>query len=272
MWYYLQSVVLGTVQGITEFLPVSSTAHLIVLQKLFRLDAERYGLTFDMFTNLGTALALLIFFREDVVGMARHLRWPFPWRLLTADEKLPWHIIGATVLPAALGVVLEPWIASTFRSLWVIVVSLVVVAILMMAVERRESSKGKPITGAMWFVIGAAQAIAFLPGVSRSGITICTAMLLGLRRPEAARASFLLSLPITLGASLKEVVPFVADLSGNPQPISVLWFYAIGTVSAGVVGYLSIKYLLKYLQQHSLSVFSYYRMALAAVLAVFFIR
>jgi len=172
----LQAVVLGAVQGVTEFLPVSSTAHLILLQRLFGLSQETYGLSFDMFTNLGTLAATVIFFRADLAGIFGRLRLPLG-RPLSAPEKLPWTILLSTIPVGLVGMLLQKRIETSFRTLPVIAASLAAVGLLMICVEMRgrHNQTTEPRTSQV-YGISLAQCLAFVPGVSRSGITISTAM------------------------------------------------------------------------------------------------
>src|SRR5690606_36123739 len=160
------------IQGVTEFLPISSTAHLIIFQRVFGLDPETYGLSFDMFTNLGTLSATVLFFRQDLADIFGRLRLPNTSRPLSTNEKLPWTILLSTIHVGLVGMLLQDRIESDFRSLYVVAFSLAAVGLLMLFVERyaRHAQESEPRTSQV-YGISLAQCLAFLPGVSRSGIT-----------------------------------------------------------------------------------------------------
>lgn len=267
--HLLQAAILGAVQGISEFLPISSTAHLIIFEKLFKLDPVTYGLSFDMFTNLGTLLATFIFFRNDIKDLLSRLRIPSSSKPLTAAEKLPWTILLATIPVGISGVVLQDRIEHDFRTLPIIATSLVLVGIVMIVVERtaRHSQSTEPTTKQV-FGISLSQIIAFFPGVSRSGITISTGMGMGLSRVTAARYSFLLSLPITTAAVALQLAKFGKSSLETGLAGEVIAFYMVGVAVSLLVGYATIKYLLDFYTKYSLATFAYYRFALAGILAI----
>ncbi|MCC2631520.1 MAG: undecaprenyl-diphosphatase UppP [Patescibacteria group bacterium] len=271
LFHYLQAIILGVVQGITEFLPVSSTAHLIIVQDLFNLDPATYGLSFDMFTNLGTVLAVIIFFWNDLKDIFGSLRLMPPGKM-TGKQKLPWLIILATIPVGLIGMALESRIESDFRSLYVIATSLVVVGLVMIAAEK-SAGRRKPkenVTPRPFQVIwtGLSQAIALIPGVSRSGITISTGMFLGMDRVTAARYSFLLSVPITAAATLKKLADFGSEVSAGNVASDVLVFYFLGAITSFIAGYFTLRFLLSFYSRSTLTSFAYYRFALALVLII----
>jgi undecaprenyl-diphosphatase len=267
--HLLQAFVLGAVQGITEFLPISSTAHLIIGERLFSLDQNTYGLSFDMFTNLGTVIATIVFFWKDLVDIFGRLRLPSSSKPLSQDEKLPWTLLIATIPVGLAGLVLQKRIESDFRTFPIIAASLIIVGILMIWVEKKSkhTQKSEPSTKQV-FGISLSQIIAFIPGVSRSGITISTAMGMGFDRVAAARYSFLLSLPVTTAAIVLQLAKFGKGLSENGISGDVASFYIVGGLTSLIVGYLTIKFLLDFYRKYSLASFAYYRFALAAVLIV----
>lgn len=266
--HLLEAAFLGLVQGVTEFLPVSSTGHLILFQKLFGLDQRTYGLSFDMFTNLGTTLALFWFFRSDLWELLRLLRLPGKGRPLSQAERVPWWILGVTVLVGAVGFLLEDQIATTFRTLPLIAAMLAGFGVLMLVAERYATQRTDQLSARTAYGMGLAQIIAFLPGVSRSGVTITTGLFLGLTRAAAARFSFLLSAPITLAAIVKRLSTAAGDFQATPPTAEVTSFYLVGFLVAGVAGYYSIKFLLGYLARFSLAAFAYYRLTLAAAIVI----
>jgi undecaprenyl-diphosphatase len=254
---FLSAVILGIVQGITEWLPISSTGHLILTERLLHLDPAVFNLTFDAAIQLGTTLAVIIFFRQDLWRLVTRFREPKERRLLVA-------LVMATIPAVVFGVLLQDYIETSFRTLPVIAAMLAIGGVVFLLVEKYATVR-KQQSEATWkdaLVIGLAQSLALVPGVSRSGSTIVAGMLLGLSREEAARFTFLLSIPIIVLAGGKKLLDVVQGDAGAVQLNLVL----VGTVVAAVVGYLTIKYLLRYLAHHSLAVFAYYRFVLAAIL------
>ena len=268
MLEFIEAVFLGVVQGLTEFLPVSSSGHLLLGQYFLGLDQNQFGLSFDVALHMGTLIAVVTYFWRDLIRMALAFFRSFEHGDLVhdPDQRLAYLVIVSTV-PAVLGGFLfEGFFENTVRSPWVVVFNFVVVGILFLVAEavgshRRKASRlgfGEAVG------IGIAQAAALVPGVSRSGATITLGLFLGLRREEAARFSFLMSIQIIAGAGglkLGEV------LSGGMSAHEWLLFLA-GFVTSAAVGYLTIRFLLNYLTHHSLRVFAYYRFAVAAVVAV----
>ena len=254
----LAAAILGLVQGLTEFLPVSSTAHLILVTGALGLDPERFGLSFDVALHLGTALAVLLYFARTWIALAVDLirgRWHMP--LLV--------IVGT--LPAAIaGVILQSTVETTLRSPWWIVLGLVVGSIVFVIAERaaRQQRRTADLGYADALIMGAAQAIALLPGISRSGITISAGLLRDLTREEATRFSFLLATPVILGAGAKTLLDARKAQALFDQP-TVL---AVGFIVSFVSGLLAVAFLIRFLRTHSLNWFVAYRILLAAVVAV----
>jgi undecaprenyl-diphosphatase len=264
----LQAIVLGIVQGLTEFLPVSSSGHLLLGQYFLGLDQDRFGLSFDVALHMGTLVAVVSFFWRDLLRMVLAFFRSFGHRDLAndPDQRMAYLIIASTVPAALIGFLFEGFFEETVRSPWVVVFNFVLIGILFIVGEvvgtrTRRASKlrfGEAVG------IGFAQAAALVPGVSRSGATITLGLFLGLRREEAARFSFLMSVPIIAGAgSLKlgEVI------SGGMDAAQALLF-VVGFVTSAAVGYVTIRFLLNYLTNHSLRAFAFYRFGVAAVVAV----
>ena len=264
-----QAILLGVVQGLTEFLPVSSSGHLLLGQYFLGLDQDRFGLSFDVALHMGTLLAVVSYFRRDLVRMAFAFFRSFVDRDLTndADQRMAYLIIAATVPAALIGFLLEDFFGgNAVRSPWVVVFNFVLVGTLFIVGEavgtrtRRASKLGfGEAVG-----IGFAQAAALVPGVSRSGATITLGLFLGLRREEAARFSFLMSVPIIAGAGGLEVGKVISDGMSTSQML----FFLIGFVTSAAVGYVTIRFLLNYLTRHSLRAFAYYRFAVAGIVAI----
>jgi len=265
---YAQAVALGIVQGLTEFLPVSSSAHLILARALLGWDAAELGLAFDVACHVGTLGAVVAYFRADLLGLAAAvpglLRGPL-WPADAAGRRLRLLAVG-TVPVLVVGLLVAGAIEDTLRTPWVTVVTLVAVAVLFLWVERtgRARRGEEAVTPAMALAIGVAQAAALVPGVSRSGATIASGMFLGIRREAAARFSFLLGVPAILAAAAHEGLGLLrGGMSAGQAGI-----FLVGMGVSGVVGYVTIKYFLKYLVNHTLAPFAYYRIALAAATAV----
>ena len=263
----LEAVFLGVVQGLTEFLPVSSSGHLLLSQYFLGMDQERFGLSFDAAIHTGTVLAVVWFFWADLLVMARAFLRSLPRpNFADVEVRMAYLILVATVPAAILGFLFEDFFATQVRSPWVVVFNLVFVGALFLVAEavgrKTESASKLGPLGA--FGVGLAQAAALVPGVSRSGATITCGLFLGLRREEAARFSFLMSVPVTAAAAGLSLAEAAAEgMDGHEAAM----FFA-GSLSSAVVGYLAIRFLLRFLANHTLRVFAYYRFALAAVVAV----
>jgi undecaprenyl-diphosphatase len=273
----LQVVVLALVQAATEFLPVSSTAHLVLVPWLLGWDDP--GLLFDIALHLGTLGAVLVYFARSWVrlisfGFGRPILAPEPGdpdEVIYRNPRLFWFLVAATFPAGIAGLALEDYVESTLRSPVVIGVMLIAVGLLIWLAERRgqldDDLDRMSLRQAM--LIGCAQAIALIPGTSRSGITIAAALLLGFRRPAAARFSFLLSSPIIAGASLKAALDVWEE--GIPLAMQVPFF--VGIVVSAVAGYAVIALFLRYLQRATMSVFILYRVIFGIIvlaLALFF--
>ncbi len=268
MLEFLQAVVLGIVQGLTEFLPVSSSGHLLLGQHFLGLDQEQFGLAFDVALHLGTLLAVVAFFWRDLIWLAHAFLRSLTRRrnFSDPDQKLAYLIIASTVPAAAVGLLLEDIISTVLRSPWIVVFNLVLVGILFIVAEAvgRRTDHADKMTFLQAVGIGFAQAVALVPGVSRSGATITLGLFFGLRREEAARFSFLMSVPIIAGAGSLQLAEVIAGGMSASGAVN----FAAGFVSSAVVGYLAIKFFIAFVVDHSLRAFAYYRFALAAVVIV----
>ena len=264
----LQAILLGIVQGLTEFLPVSSSGHLLLGQYFLGLDQQRFGLSFDVALHLGTLVAVVAFLWRDLLRMAYALvRSSTRGRnLADPDQRLAYLILVSTVPAALIGFVFEDFFEGAVRSPWVVVFNLVLVGVLFIVAEAvgSRSRRADKLGFSEAVGIGFAQAAALVPGVSRSGATITLGLFLGLRREEAARFSFLMSVPAIAGAGLSQLAEVVSE---GMDAWGALMFGA-GFVSAAVVGYLAIKFFLRFVVHHSLRAFAYYRFGLAAVVVM----
>lgn len=258
----LAAALLGVVQGVTEFLPISSSAHLILVRAFFGWDAEGLGLAFDVACHVGTLAAVVVYFRTDLGAMVRAIPAafsPFP----DPDARRLRLIAAGTVPIVIVGLLWADWLESHTRTPLVAAVALLIGAGLLLFIERvRTAGRGEEalsLSGA--FVVGIAQASALIPGVSRSGATIATGMAMGLRREAAARFTFLMSIPAIIAAAAKEALA-LGDLAMGPAE----WrLFAVGMGTSAIVGYFTVKYLLRFLATHRLDVFAWYRVGLSAV-------
>jgi len=240
---YIEAVLLGLIQGLTEFLPVSSSGHLVILSSILGVEPE--GLTFEVLVHFGTLIAILVVFKDDIISLIRN---PF--------QKLTLLIIAGSIPTAIIGLALEDTFERMFSSLLVVGFTLLVTGTLLWIAESfKNNYKG---LGQMKYrdavIIGLAQGAAITPGISRSGTTIAISLVLGLDRKTAARYSFLLAVPVILGATLLKT----KDLLSEPMTTTVYGPYIVGTITAAVSGYFAIKILLKFLQEGKLRYFSVY--------------
>jgi undecaprenyl-diphosphatase len=260
----LQAIVLGIAQGLTEFLPISSTAHLRIVPAFVGWDDP--GAAFTAVTQLGTMAAVLLFFRADLWRIARtwiaSLRRPELREEL--DARMGWYIVLGTIPIAILGFVFADQIESGARDLYVIGTTLIVLGFLLLLAERvaRRDRKIENITRRDGILIGLAQALALVPGVSRSGATITAGLFLGFDRASAARYSFLLSVPAVVISGLFQLRKIGEEGGAGVAPT------ILATLLAFAVGYASIAFLLRWLAHHSTAVFVAYRVALGALVLV----
>ena len=257
----LQAIVLGIVQGLTEFLPISSTAHLRIVPAF--MGWEDPGAAFTAVTQLGTMAAVLLYFRADLWRIARtwiaSLRRPELRSEL--DARMGWYIVLGTIPIGFFGLVFADQIESGARDLYLIGTTLIVLGLALLLADRvaRLDRSIEDITRRDGIVIGFAQALALVPGVSRSGATITAGLLLGFDRESAARYSFLLSVPAVVISGLFELRDIGEEGGAGFAPTF------LATIAAFVVGYASIAFLLHWLARHSMAVFVAYRVALGAL-------
>lgn len=258
----------GAIQGLTEFWPISSSGHLVIAHDVLKFDFID-SLSFDVALHLGTLVALFIYFWSDIrlyiVAFARSLA---NFQVKTdANQRLAWLLVLGTIPAAAVGFFLGDWIESSVRAVWVVASMLILGGILFILFERYLKPT-KDLAALGWrgtLVIGMAQALALVPGVSRSGATILAGLGAGFSRSTAARFSFLLSIPIVFAAGINQMLKvFSEGVSGNAWLLM-----AAGFVVSAIVGYGAIRFLLKFLVQHPLNVFGYYRIAFGLTLVVY---
>ncbi len=248
------AALLGLVQGLTEFLPVSSTAHLLLLGEALGLDPERFGLSFTVALHLGTALAVLLYFARTWIGLVQDV---FALRL-----RLPLLIVAGTIPAVLAGLALQSAIEGGLRDPAYVATFLIIGSIVFIAAERFTIAR-RPLESIGFIdalVMGVAQAIALLPGISRSGITISAGLYQGVRRPDATRFSFLLATPVIFGAVAKTVLDAhkAAELFATPDVLFV------GFGVSFISGVAAVAFLVRFLRTHSLVWFVPYRLVVAA--------
>ncbi len=266
----VQAIVIGIVQGLTEFLPVSSSAHLIVLPRILGWDdALINSPEFVVMLHMGTLAALLAYFWRDVLDLLAAF-----WALLRErsygddpNRKLS-LVLLISVIPAALfGVVLENWIDTFFRESIIVIPFILVVGAAILWLAERYGTRERGLDQAQYrdaAVIGVAQALALFPGISRSGITIAAGLFRGLQREAAARFAFLMGIPIIAGAGLWKIREIATGETGDVNLVVL----AAGVIAAAISGWLAIGLLLRYLRQHSTGIFIAYRLIAAVVWVV----
>ncbi len=263
----LQAIVLGIVQGLTEFLPISSSGHLRIVPAFAGWDDP--GAAFTAVIQLGTMAAVVLYFRDDLIRIARawlgSLRDPSLRSDL--DARLGWYLILGTLPIVVFGVLFADQIENGARDLYLIGTTLILLGIVLLAAEKvsRRERELSAITRRDAIVVGFAQALALIPGVSRSGATISAGLFLGMDRVSAARFSFLLSIPAVVLSGVYELKDV---LGGSAEGAAGLGPTAVATVFAFVSGYVSIAFLLRFLTTHTTAVFVAYRVALGAVVLV----
>lgn len=258
-----QAIVLGMVQGLTEFMPISSSAHLIIVPAIFQWKDP--GLSFDVALHIGTLAATLVYFWSDLIQIA--IGWVRSLRhrsLQPPHARLAWLILLGTVPAVIAGALIEPFAESVFRDIRIISVTLIALAFVLFFVERTARGT-RDLTDLTWrdsLFIGVAQACALVPGVSRSGSTLTAGLFRGLKRETAARYSFLMATPITFAAVAQQMIK-VARAGLPPDERAA---FVAGIVASGVFGFLTIAFLLRFLRTHSTLPFVIYRVALGILL------
>ncbi len=259
---WLQALVLGLVQGLTEFLPVSSSAHVRITSTLF--FGNDAGASFTAVIQLGTELAVLIYFAKDIG------RFISAWfrGLVSAearkekDYRLAWYVIIGSIPISVLGYLLKDEIRTSARNLWITATMLIVFGLLLGLADQLAKQSRSELTMKDAVGMGLAQALALIPGVSRSGGTLTAGLFLGLDRAAAARYSFLLAIPAVFGAGIFSI-PDVLDRGPNDASVPQM---VVATIIAFLVGYATIAWLLRYVSKHSYSAFVWYRVMLGIVL------
>ncbi len=269
---YIDAIILGAVQGLTEFLPVSSSGHLLLVRDLLQLPLVG-TLTFDAVLQCATVLAVVVYFARDLWGIVLSaLRYVTRKPVSEKEKTYLWAIILGTIPAIILGLLLESEMDSVFRNVHLVALALIAGSALMYSAQKyAEKTSPRSVLGESsgltikkGLVVGFFQSLALVPGISRSGATISGGLLAGLSREEATRFSFLLSVPILVGSGLKKLLEVDFTASGG-----ILGPLFAGSLVSFVVGFLAIHYFIKYLKTHTLSVFIWYRVLLALVIFLF---
>ncbi len=256
-----QALILGIVQGLTELLPISSSAHLTILPWLFNWTVPE---SFDIALHFGTLLAIVAYFYKDWIELIKGGYKYAVKKEKTVQGRMFWYIVLATIPGGIVGFLLDHFLGNALNRPIIIAVALIVMGIILYVVDKKSPSKVKyeEMNLKQTFLIGVSQALAFIPGVSRSGVTITTARALGVKREAAAKYTFLLSTPIVFAATVLKFKDFVFNLP-----------FIIGVLASFIVGMFVIKFLLKYIQKGSFKIFSIYRILFGFfIIIVAFIR
>jgi len=259
----IQAIILGFVEGATEFIPVSSSGHLIIARNIMGL--EEGGLAFDAILQLSASLALLVYFWKDILRLFQTFFSLIQNKPVEKKEKTLFFVIIIATIPAVVfGLLLEDLMESIFRNINLVALTLVLGSVLFWVADK-VATKNKELTFRRGIIIGFFQCLALVPGISRSGATISGGLIVGLNQDEAVRFSFLLSMPIIFGAGFKKFYDVYPSLSNGEFGMPLL----AGSLVAFVTAVFAIGFLIKYLKNHNLTVFIWYRIALA--LAIFLV-
>lgn len=261
----IEAAFLGVVQGLTEFLPVSSSGHLVIFQNLLKIDEP--GVLFEIMVHIGTLLAVIIYFRKDVYHLIAAI---FQWQKGRSEEvrsyqRLLFYIIVATCVTGILGIAFQDLFESFFDNLLLVGCMLLVTGLILFISDRIKDTSREELNLGTSLLIGFAQSVAIIPGISRSGATISTAIFTRLTRETAARFSFLLSIPAILGAALLNITDLSQVMKIDGTGIS----YIIGGISAAIVSYFAIMFLISLIKKAKLSYFSIYCWIIGITIIVF---
>ena len=262
---WLQAIVLGVVQGLTEFLPISSSAHVSIVGQLL-FDGQDPGAAFTAVTQLGTETAVIVYFRKDIWRIITHWFGSFTGKVEKGDPdaRMGWLVIIGSIPIVLLGLLFQDAIDSTLRNLWITVAMLAGVAIVLAVADKVGENNARELKDLSWrdgILFGLFQAAALIPGVSRSGATISGGLFLGYTREAATRYAFLLAVPAVFGSGLYKLKDIGTDASVSWGPTIV------ATVLAFIIGYAVIAWLLRYISTHNFRIFVIYRLVIAAVVA-----
>ena len=259
----LQALILGIIQGLTELLPISSSAHLNIIPWLLGWTNSEQFVTafegFDVALHFGTLLAIAIFFFKDWIALIKGGWNQVVKKEKTTEGKMFWYIVIATIPGGIIGFLLDHFAEGVLTKPLIIAIALIVMGIILYLVDKnaKSNTKYEDMTFKQTFLIGLSQALAFIPGVSRSGITMTTGRLLGVERKSCAKYSFMLSAPIVLGATLLKMKDFVFNIP-----------FFVGVFASFIVGIIVIKFLLNYLQKGSFKGFAIYRVIFGIIILI----
>lgn len=258
----LQALILGTVQGLTELLPISSSAHLNLIPWIFNWNIPQ---SFDVALHFGTLLAIVIFFFKDWLKLLEGGYKQVVKKEKTFEGKMFWYLVAATIPGGAIGFLLDHFVGDSLGKMpLLIATALIVMGIILYLVDKKSPTRTdyEHMSFKQTFLIGFSQALAFIPGVSRSGVTMTTGRLMGVDRESTAKYTFLLSTPIVFGATLYKFKDFVFNIP-----------FFIGVLASFLVGIVVIKFLLEYLKKGSFKIFAVYRVILGlAIIGLYIIR
>ena len=251
-----QALILGIVQGLTELLPISSSAHLTILPWIFNWNIPE---SFDVALHFGTLLAIVLYFYKDWIELIKGGYKYAVKKEKTVQGRMFWYIVLATIPGGIIGFLLDHFLGNTLNQPIIIAVSLIVMGIILYVVDKNSKSnvKYEEMTLKQTFLIGLSQALAFIPGVSRSGVTITTARAMGVKREAAAKYTFLLSTPIVFAATVLKFNEFVFNLP-----------FIVGVLASFIVGVFVIRFLLKYIQKGSFKIFAIYRVIFGILIII----
>lgn len=259
-----QSLILGIIQGLTELLPISSSAHLNILPWIFNwTNSEAFNIEFEGFDvalHFGTLLAIGIFFFKDWIRLIKGGFNQLVKKQKSKEGKMFWYIVAATLPGGIIGLILDKFVGDALKEPIIIAIALITMGIILYVVDKKSKSdtKYEQMTFKQTFFIGLSQCLAFIPGVSRSGITMTTGRLMGIDRESVARYSFMLSAPIVLAATVLKLKDFVFSIP-----------FFVGILASFIVGIIVIKFLLNYLKKGSFKIFAIYRVIFGIVIIIF---
>lgn len=254
----LQAIILGIVQGLTELLPISSSAHLFLVPWFFSWEMPE---AFDVALHFGTLLAIGLFFFKDWIGLIKGGYEQVVKKKKSTEGRMFWYIVIATIPGGAIGFLLDHFAEDLLTRPLIIAIALIIMGITLYVVDKKASNKTtyENMTFKQTFLIGLSQALAFIPGVSRSGVTMTTGRMMGVDRESTAKYSFMLSAPIVLGATLYKLKDFVFNVP-----------FVVGVLVSFIVGIFVIRFLLNYLKKGSFKGFAIYRVILGLVVIVYY--
>lgn len=271
---FIEAIILGIIQGLTEFLPISSTAHLTISGKLMNLISEQFPERWTSFIaviQIGTLISVIIYFWNDLIAIMKDFLSENLFRRIkfsdqNINSKMGWYIIIATIPVVVIGLAFKDFIEGVFTKNLIVIASSLIVLAIILAIAEKVGKFNRSKENLKWYdalIIGIAQALALIPGSSRSGTTITAGLFLGLNRETAARFSFLMSIPAVAASGLLQLYQALKYIDAN-QLITMI----ISTIVSAIVGYLSIDFLIKYLKTRSMLIFIIYRIVIGIIIFI----